>query len=351
MKKTFIALAAALSTYGAYGRVKHGQSVPSFFLEKGMRALGYKDRIRVPDPDHFTDAFEQAPDRDTFPARLLRVTSSREFDVAGMQVFSWNEEPAASSDLPIASPSASEQGERSPAPVILYLHGGGYVYRASKLHYAMVNRVAKLCGARVVFPTYGLGPKHRVTDVLPQLVELYRVLVAQHGAGKIVLMGDSAGGGLVVTLLQALTGRTDFCEALPMPAHAILLSPWVNLAMDHEQTPYYDAVEPMISLAGSLRAARCWVAEGMALNDPLVSPLYADPADLQGFPPVTTFVGTHELLFPDIRSFDAVLERAGVTHSFIAAPRMIHVYPVFPTPEGRAAQQQIAQIINEATRG
>lgn len=328
MKRLALGLGLGLTAVGAYGRIKHKQSAPSFFLEKGMRAIGYKDRIRVADPDHFNDSFSQAPDEDTFPTRRVRVSSLKELTIARMQVFSWNE----------------DEGNAG-QPVIVYLHGGGYVYRASPLHYAMVNRVARMSGAQVLFPTYGLGPKYRIDTQLPRLVEFYQQVIREHSASRVVLMGDSAGGGLVLSLLQALC-----VENLPMPAHGILLSPWVNLAMDHPQTPYYDAVEPMISLAGSLRAARCWVAEGMSMRDPLVSPVHMSPEVMRALPPMTTFVGTHELFFPDIRDFDARLRSAGCRHELVVAPRMVHVYPVFPTPEGHSARKRMAEIISMVAR-
>ncbi|MDO5060973.1 MAG: alpha/beta hydrolase [Actinomycetaceae bacterium] len=323
MKKTLLSATLGLATYGAYGKLKYGQSVASFLLEKGMRAYGYKDRMRANDPEDFSASFTQGADEDTFPARLLRVTSYREYKVGDRQVFSWNE-------------------NRGPK-VILYLHGGGYVHRASRLHYLMINRVAKLTAARVVFPSYGLGPKHSVFTELPKILELFQQLVAEHGAENVVLMGDSAGGGLAVSLLQVLRENQ-----LEMPGQVILLSPFVNAAMDHFQTPYYDAVEPMISIAGLIRAGRCWVGEHHDLTDPLISPVNLAPQQVAGYPQITTFVGTHEVFFPDIRDFHALLSSGGVDNTLVVAQRMIHVYPVFPTPEGKAAQQQIADLINRS---
>lgn len=321
MKKTLLSATLGLAAYGAYGKLKYGQSVASFLLEKGMRAYGYKDRMRTADPENFGESFTQGADVDTFPARLLRVQTYREYTVSGRQVFSWNE----------------NQGPK----VIFYLHGGGYVHRASRLHYLMVNRVAKLTQSRVVFPTYGLGPKNSIFTELPKILELFQQLVGEHGAQNVVLMGDSAGGGLAVSLLQVLREKE-----LEMPGQVILLSPFINAAMDHFQTPYYDAVEPMISIAGLIRAGRCWVGEHHDLTDPLISPVNLAPEQVAGFPQITSFVGTHEVFFPDIRDFHALLKAGGVENSLVVAPRMIHVYPVFPTPEGKAAQQQIAKLIN-----
>ncbi|EEH63882.1 hydrolase, alpha/beta domain protein [Gleimia coleocanis DSM 15436] len=324
MKKLIFTVAGGIFAYGTYGKYRYQQSARSFLLEKGMRAIGYKDRIRVTDPEYFMESFELPPSEDKFPAGLLRGVSWREMWVGQMQVFSWN-----------------EIGEKT-QKVVVYLHGGGYVSRASKLHYLMVNRVVKATGARAIFPTYGLGPQYNISTELLKLVTLYRELVAEHGAKQIVLMGDSAGGGLVMSLLQGVKAA-----GLEMPAQAILLSPWVNAAMDHPQAPFYDTVEPMIPLAGLLRAAKCWAAPGMALNDPLISPIYLSDAELEGFPRITSFVGLHEIFYPDIRDFHKRLNEAGIENRLIVAPRMIHVYPVFPTPEGREAVQQIITLVEE----
>ncbi|MCS4484120.1 alpha/beta hydrolase [Gleimia sp. 6138-11-ORH1] len=321
MKKTLLTVALGVSAYGTYGKLKYGQSATSFLLEKSFRASGYKDRMRAEDPEKFGDSFTQAPDLDTFPARLLRVSKHREYQVEGMQVFSWLEENS--------------------GKVILYLHGGGYVHRASRLHYLMINRIGKLTNSKIVFPTYGLGPRNSLFTELPKILVLYQQLVSERGAQNVVVMGDSAGGGLAVSLLQAL--RT---EQLAMPGQAILLSPFVNAAMDHFQTPYYDAVEPMISIAALIRAGRCWVGEYHDLTDPLISPVNLPVEGVCGFPKITSFVGTHEVFFPDIRDFHGLLSRGGVDNQLIVGERMIHAYPVFPTPEGRAAQLQIAKLIN-----
>lgn len=323
MKKLILGVVGGIFSYGIYGKYRYQQSAGSFLLEKGMRASGYKDRIRVTDPEYFMESFELPPSEDKFPAKLLRGVAWREMQVAGMQVFSWN-----------------ETGEKT-QKVVVYLHGGGYVSRASKLHYLMVNRIVKAAGARAVFPTYGLGPAYNITTELPKLLRLYQNILAEHGAEQIILMGDSAGGGLVMSLLQGIK-----TAELEMPAQAILLSPWVNLAMDHPQTPYYDAVEPMINLAGALRAAQCWVPRGMSLSDPLVSPVNLSAVAMRNYPKITIFTGLHEMLYPDIRDFHQKLVAAGVAAELRVAPRMIHVYPIFPTAEGRAARAEIIALVS-----
>lgn len=322
--KTLMVAAGAITVYGFYGHRKYQQSATSFLLEKSMRAVGYRDRIRTEDPENFAAGHINHPDADSFPSLLLGNPHYREFQVEGMQVFAWNEG------------SGGALGKK----IILYLHGGGYVYRASRLHYWMINQVACESGASVVFPIYGLGPRHSVWTQLPKIQTLYNQLVAEHAAENIVVMGDSAGGGLAVALLQAL--RRD---KLHMPRRLILLSPWVNADLTNFMIPYYDAVEPMITIAGLLRAGRCWVGEQHDPRDPIISPVFLPPEEMSGWPPITSFAGTHELLLPDIRDFHQLLTRAGVENELRIAPRMIHVYPVFPTPEGREARQQIAQLV------
>lgn len=323
MKKwTLFAVGVGLASYGAYGKIRFGQSPSSFFLEKGMRAIGYKDQVRVADPENFGDSFEQRADIDTFPTKVVRVSDLRKYEVEGMQVFDWNHRV-------------------DPQKVIVYFHGGGYVNRASVLHYMMVDRIAKKSGARVVFPTYGLGPRHTVDTQLPRLAALYHRLLDEVGAENLILMGDSAGGGLVFSVLQVLQE-----EGSALPSQVIALSPWVNLAMDHPKTPFYDAVEPMLSLAGAHRAAQCWLAPGMSVRDPLVSPVNLTPEQVGFFPKTTLFVGSHEFFLPDIRDFHELLISGGVDSTLIVEPRMIHVYPVFPTAEGRRAVHQIAELVS-----
>src|SRR5260370_37738694 len=109
--------------------------------------------------------------------------------------------------------------------VILYLHGGGYVIGSINTHRAMVSRIARASNARALSLDYRLAPEHPFPAALEDTIAAYRWLLAQgYKPGKIVVAGDSAGGGLT---LAALLGIRD--ARLPMPAGAVPISPWADL--------------------------------------------------------------------------------------------------------------------------
>lgn len=244
-------------------------------------------------------------------------------DIAGMQVFSWND-------------------EHDPAQrVILYIHGGGYVHQASPTLYTMVDAVAEAVGARVVFPMYKLAPEYTFVDMYPEITELYNIVLASvNSADQITLMGDSAGGGAALGLAHALAQ-----QGITQPKDIILLSPWLDIATDNPDLLPYEKKDPLLSIWPLQMNAMTWAGSAENLKNPLVSPMYSDRFSEMGR--ITLFTGTRELLYPDIILLDQMLTEQGVAHNMIVGRGMNHVYPCYAIPEAKTAQAQIAEIILE----
>lgn len=179
------------------------------------------------------------------------------------------------------------------APILLYLHGGAFLLRALNGHMNLASAIARSGGlSRAILPIYRLAPEHPFPAGLDDCTRVYRGLL-QHGTPghRIVLAGDSAGGGLVLKLMMRLRDK-----GLALPICAVLLSPFTDMSCSGDSVSANAALDPMF---GGLPAmhARFYLGATSAL-DPRCSPLFGDFRDL---PPVLAQVGSTELGLPESR--------------------------------------------------
>lgn len=206
--------------------------------------------------------------------------------------------------------------------VVLYLHGGGYCIGSLATHRPLAGRIALASRCRVVTLDYRLAPEHPFPAAVEDACAAYGDLLAGGSVPhRIVVAGDSAGGGLAVALLLALRAA-----GTPMPAAAVCLSPWTDLT---QSSPAYDERaddDPMVSKAGLDEMAAAYLRD----TDPrtaLASPLFGD---LAGLPPVRIEVGENEVLLDDATGLAERLRSAGVDVSLVVWPDLIHVFQAFP---------------------
>jgi acetyl esterase/lipase len=199
-----------------------------------------------------------------------------------------------------------------PIGALLYLHGGGY-FAGSPQMYRSVARAFSTRGFEVFTPAYRLAPRHPFPAALDDARAAYAAL-AQKSNGAIVVAGDSAGGGLALSLICVLKSARA-----PLPKAAALFSPWTDLATTGASTRENEEKDVVFSRRMLRAAARNYLA-GERATHPLASPLYAD---LAGFPPLLIHVGADELLRDDSLRLAERAREAGVeTH--------IEVWPVVP---------------------
>lgn len=205
--------------------------------------------------------------------------------------------------------------------VVLYLHGGGYLLGSVDSHRAMLERLAKASGRRVLAINYRLAPEAPFPAPVEDACSAYRWLLAQGIAAKrIAISGDSAGGGLVLATLLALRDAGD-----AMPGCAVPISPWTDMEGTGASMETRAAVDPMVQKGPLTEMAGAYL-QGADTKNPLASPLYGD---FKGLPPLLIQVGDAETLLDDTTRIVPKLKAAGVDVSMEVWPDMIHVWHLF----------------------
>jgi acetyl esterase/lipase len=217
-----------------------------------------------------------------------------------------------------------------PVRTVLYVHGGGFVSGLDRFHWRYAARLAGGLGVRVVLPRYPLTPTHTWLDALPPLVELFEQLAVESPHG-VVVMGDSAGGGLAVGVAQQVARRPG-----PQPTHLVAFAPWVDLTGETPGMQEAAQADPWLTLS-KLRLYGTWWGAGDP-PDPAASPL---SGDLSGLPPTLLMCGTRDLLLPQSRALAARATEAGSPVTYVEEPGLLHVYPLLPIPEARRAWRQV----------
>lgn len=223
----------------------------------------------------------------------------------------------------------------------LYLHGGGYVQESLGMHFPMVARICNLSQVRALHIHYRLAPEHPFPAALEDTLRAYDWLMREgYPPHKIIFAGDSAGGGLALAAMVKL--RDD---GLPLPAAAVLLSPWCDLTMNSERAKADQ--DAMMRLDVLVRFAKLYAAE-TPLNHPLISPIFAD---LHGLPPTLLQVGEHEMLLHDAEQVAARAKAANTPVEMTVYAGMWHVFQLYSplvVPETAKANREIAQFVKNS---
>lgn len=225
----------------------------------------------------------------------------------------------------VSAPGASS--ERA----VLFFHGGGFVIGSIRSHRELCARISRASGARVLLIDYRRPPEHPYPAALDDSITAYRWLLDQGiSASRIVLAGDSAGGGLTISTLISLPERH-----VALPAAGIGLSAWVDLECSGREPEREDQ---LITRHGLREMGRNYLA-GTDPRNPMASPLYAD---LHGLPPLYLQVGTAEVLLDDTQRLAERAEAADVKVTVEVWDELFHVFQLYPVlPEAAEAVDKL----------
>lgn len=272
-------------------------------------SLDKKHREYVDDADKADEHMEERSKEEDEPYKIPKKiyhTKVESKDMFDFQIISFND---------------IEDSEYS----VIYLHGGIYVNEIRLPHILFCDKLAKKINASVYAPIYPLAPNHTYEETYEILESLYKHLLDMDK--PIIIMGDSAGGGLSAAFSEHLA-----VIDLPQPKNLILISPWLDVSMSGD----YDEVEfdPMLGVDGLREMGETWAGD-LDPRDYKVSPIFGEVSKL---PKTTLFVGTHEIFYPDVVKFNEKLKDAGVDSELNIGEGMTHVYAIYPlVPESKEA--------------
>jgi epsilon-lactone hydrolase len=204
-------------------------------------------------------------------------------------------------------------------------------------YWRLVRALTKV-PAEVVVPAYPLAPAATVDDVLPALLQVEATAAATAPRLPVLLMGDSAGGALV--LAMGLRGGDALRRRL---AGIVALSPWLDATLDDPRVSDLEPTDPMLAESGLRAAGRMWAGQRDP-DDSLVSPVNAD---VEGLPPLDIFIGDHDILRPAVDRFARQVEPLRTQLHVHEIAAMFHVWMTRAIPEGRRTRRQLAQLVRE----
>ncbi len=245
----------------------------------------------------------------------------RDIDARGLQ----NKLPADVAVEAVDANGVRSEWTRTPdadrTKAVLFLHGGGYVIGSLDSHRHLAAEIGRAARSPTLAIDYRLAPEHPFPAPVEDAVATYRFLLAQGiQPGGIAIVGDSAGGGLVVAAMVAIRDA-----GLPQPACGWPISPWVDMEAIGASMVGKAATDPTVQKAGILDMARLYL-NGADPRAPLAAPLYAD---LRGLAPLMIQVGAAETLLDDAVRLAQVAGAADVAVDLQIWPEMIHVWHTY----------------------
>ena len=226
--------------------------------------------------------------------------------------------------------------------IILYCHGGGYSTGSSLYARTLTTKLAATTSMDVLSFDYRLAPEHPYPAATQDAMQVWDYLMLLgYGARDIILAGDSAGGNLALSLVLKLKSQGRL-----MPRGLVLMSPWTDLTASGKSHVSKAGIDPVLNAAYLEQMIQNY-AEGQALDDPLISPLFGD---YEGFPPTYIQVGSNEILQDDAVMLYKKLLKANVSVKMDVFRGMWHVFQMSPFKTAYEAMDKNAEFIYDICR-
>jgi acetyl esterase/lipase len=228
---------------------------------------------------------------------------------------------------------------------ILYFHGGAWLFGWYNTHRMLLGHIAKQARKQALAVDYRLAPEYPFPAALEDCLAAYHYLLGRGiRPDQVVMAGDSAGGNLVITSMLALRAAGE-----PLPAAGVCISPATDLTAEGVSSNVNANKDAILSSGMYSRFAnilRGSFSGGHDLNDPLLSPIYAD---LHGLPPLLVQAGEDEILLISITAFVNKARQEGVQVTYEVWPAMWHVWHIYDPylPEAHHAVHSVSRYIDE----
>lgn len=196
------------------------------------------------------------------------------------------------------------KGSKKTNMKILYFHGGSYMAEATSNHWEFIENLVDDTGATVILPDYPLTPKYNYKDVFNMVVPLYKEIQQKVDvSNELIIMGDSAGGGLSLALLEKISQ-----EDIKMPKKTILISPWLDVRMDNPKIEQVKEQDKKLNKE-ALKIAGLAYAGNDGIDSYLVNPIDGDLSKINN---LTIFTGTKDILNPDVYKLKEKAEKNNI---------------------------------------
>ncbi|WP_262250417.1 alpha/beta hydrolase fold domain-containing protein [Parapedobacter soli] len=219
--------------------------------------------------------------------------------------------------------------------IIVYLHGGCFAFGSINSHKAMVSHIAENTRSKILLIEYSFAPENPFPVAINEIVKVYKELLKTYPNRKIIFMGDSAGGGLVVSGIYSIAENK-----LKLPSATILISSWLNLKCNTNSYKTRQSLDPFLTKPYLLEYAEYYV--GNSEN--------ADPNELvfDSFPPTFLLTGTNEILYDDTKNFYDYIKTIQPNTAFKEYENQTHVWLLtdINSEKSKEALKDIADFVN-----
>ena len=204
--------------------------------------------------------------------------------------------------------------------VIMYIHGGSYVADLEKEHWKTCGDIVNRLGCTIILPDYPLTPKYNYKDTFNMMETLYKKIIDKVDSSNFVIMGDSAGGGLALALVQEM-GE----ENIKMPNQTILISPWLDVRMNNPEIEKVAKNDPMLNKSALKLAGENYAGKD-GIDSYLVNPI---DGPLEKLKNVSVFTGTYDILNPDVKILEERAKKVGNTINIYETEKATHIWLLY----------------------
>ncbi len=204
--------------------------------------------------------------------------------------------------------------------VIMYVHGGSYVGDLEKEHWKTCSDIINQLGCTIIVPDYPLTPKYNYKDTINMMETLYKQIIENINPSNFVVMGDSAGGGLSLALLEKV-GE----ENIQMPNQTILISPWLDVRLNNPEIENVEPNDPELNKSALKLSGENYAGKD-GIDSYLVNPLDGPLDKLKN---VSIFTGTNDILNPDVKILQERAKNVGTTINVYETEGATHVWLLY----------------------
>ncbi|WP_108807565.1 alpha/beta hydrolase [Aquimarina spinulae] len=224
--------------------------------------------------------------------------------------------------------------------LLLYCHGGAFVYGPTRENWIAIAKIAKQAHSHAWMVDYPKAPENTIKIITENIYQVYLEAIKAYDPSKIILIGDSVGGNLIMTLTQRLLK-----EESKLPNRLIAITPMMDASLTNPKIKEIDLIDPILSVKG-VKSAKKMCAGQSSLKDQIISPVYGD---FDNFPPIHLFTATNDICSPDQEVLIDKIKEAQGKIEVIKGKGMPHIWPILPIlSEAKIAIKKIVSIINSA---